>query len=347
MSPARPRRPTLEQVAAAAQVSTSTASKVLNGRPSISPETRRRVQTAIERLGYAPSTGPRAGVGAPRLTVAVVFRTLSDVYAMRVLEGIVAAARRHDVEVLVEMLDGADAGTVPLSPEWVRRQAARGRTGVIVVTAELTAEQQDLVRTLGIAMVHIDPANPLDDSMVSVGSTNFSGGVQATRHLLGLGHRRIAFAGGAETFLPSADRLQGYLSMMRAGAGGADEVLVRSLAHTFDAGVEMADDFLDRPDPPTAVFAASDSIALGVLASAQRHGLRVPQDLSVVGFDDSSAATSSVPALTTVRQPIVEMGRVALRTLLQLARGESVDSHHVQLSTTLVVRESTSPPAAR
>lgn len=343
MSEARTRRPTLEQVAAAAQVSTSTASKVLNGRPSISLETRRRVEAAIERLGYAPTTGPRAGV-APR-SVAVVFRTLSDIYAMRVLEGVVASARDHEIEVLVDVLDVPGSGTVPLSSAWIRRQAARDRTGVILVTSQPTTEQQCLLRTLDIAAVHIDPANPLDDSTVSVGSTNFSGGVQATRHLLDLGHRRIAFAGGGQTFLPSSERLQGYLSMMRAGGGGLDDALVRSQAHTFEAGVEMADYLLDQPHPPTAVFAASDSIALGVLASAQRHGLRVPQDLSVVGFDDSAAAVSSAPALTTVRQPIVEMGRVALRTLLQLARGESVDSHHVQLSTTLVVRESTAPPA--
>lgn len=341
MSATRQPRPTLEQVAAAAAVSTSTASKVLNGRPGISPETRRRVEAAIEQLGYAPTTGPRAGT--PPLDVAVVFRTLSDIYAMRVLEGVVASSREHGIEVAVDVLD-VPGGTVPLSPAWIRRQAARGRAGVVLVTMQPTREQHDLLRGLGVATVHIDPVNPMDDSTVSVGSTNFSGGVQATRHLLDLGHRRIAFAGGAETFLPSSERLQGYLSMMRAGGGQVDEDLVRSQAHTFAAGLEMADHLLGRPDRPTAVFAASDSIALGVLASAQRHGLRVPQDLSVVGFDDSSAASSSAPPLTTVRQPVVEMGRVALRTLLQLARGEGVDSHHVQLSTTLVVRGSTAPP---
>lgn len=340
----RPRRPTLEQVAATAGVSTSTASKVLNGRPGISAETRRRVEEAIDALGYAPTTGPRAGT--PPVGVAVVFRTLSDIYAMRVLEGVVASAREHGIEVAVDVLDVPGGSTPPLSPGWIRRQAAPDRAGVVLVTMQTTPEQQALLRDLGVATVHIDPVNPLDDSTVSVGSTNFSGGVQATRHLLDLGHRRIAFAGGAGSFLPSSERLQGYLSMMRAGGGQVDEALVRSRAHTFAAGLEMADHLLDQPERPTAVFAASDSIALGVLASAQRHGLSVPRDLSVVGFDDSPAASSSAPPLTTVRQPVVEMGRVALRTLLQLARGEGVDSHHVQLSTTLVVRESTAPPPA-
>ena len=337
------RRPTLEQVAAAARVSMSTASKVLNGRPGISPATRQRVAAAIEDLGYAPTTGPRA-VDAPPLGVAVVFRTLADLYAMRVLEGVVASAREQGVEVVVDVLDVPAHGTEPLSPAWIRRQAAADRAGVVLVTTQPTPEQHALLRDRGVATVHIDPVDPMDDSTVSVGSTNFSGGVQATRHLLDLGHRRIAFAGGAESFLPSSERLQGYLSAVRAGEGLVDESLVRSRAHTFAAGLAMADELLDRPDRPTAVFAASDSIALGVLASAQRHGLRVPEDLSVVGFDDSPAAASAAPPLTTVRQPVVEMGRVALRTLLQLARGERVDSHHVQLSTTLVVRESTAPP---
>ncbi|GGC06277.1 LacI family DNA-binding transcriptional regulator [Cellulomonas carbonis] len=364
------RRPTLEQVAAEAGVSTSTASKVLNARPNISAGTRRRVEEAMERLGYAPTTGPRAGTAVR--TATVVFRTLADTYAMRVLEGVLASAREHGVEVVVDVLDvrgsergtsgsasvgtsagtsvgtapGTAGGTAPLSPAWIRRQAARGRVGVVLVTSEPTAEQHRLLRAHGVAVVHVDPANPLDDSTVSVGSANFSGGVQATRHLLDLGHRRIAFAGGGPTFQPSAERLQGYLSTLRTAGVEADEALVRSRAHTFEAGVAMADELLDRTDRPTAVFAASDSIALGVLASAQRHGLRVPQDLSVVGFDDSSAAVSSVPALTTVRQPVAEMGRVALRTLLQLARGERVDSHHVELATTLVVRDSTAAPSA-
>lgn len=338
-------RVTLEQVAEAAGVAPSTASKVLNGRRHVSPATRLRVEAAIERLGYAPSTGPRSG--APR-AVAVVFRTLADTYATRVLEGVLAAARDHDVEVVVDVLElgaGRGAGcSPPLSPAWTRRQAAQ-RVGLVLVTSEPTAEQLGLLRELGVPTVHVDPANPLDDSTVSVGSANFAGGVQATRHLLDLGHRRIAFAGGAPTFLPTAERLQGYLSAMRVGGVDVDEGLVRSLGHTFEAGVWMADDLLGRPQPPSAVVAATDTIALGVLASAQRHGLRVPQDLSVVGYDDSAAAVSSVPALTTVRQPVAEMGRVALRTLLQLAAGQEVDSHHVQLATTLVIRESTAPPS--
>jgi len=362
MSTAGSRRPTLEQVAAEAGVSLSTASKVLNGRPGIAAVTRRRVEDAIDRLGYTPSTGPRSGT-EPR-GVAVVFRTLTDVYALRVLEGVLAAGREHGVEVLVDVTHGPDGpggpgghgdpaaagqarGAPPLSPAWIRAQATRRRAGVVLVTSAVTAEQRELLRAHGLVAVHVDPPDPTDDSTVSVGSTNFLGGMQATRHLLELGHRRIGFAGGAATFQPSAERLHGYLSALRAGGGDVDDALVRARAHSVEAGQRMGDELLDLPRRPTAVFAASDSIALGVVTAASRRGLRVPQDLSVVGFDDTSATVAAAAALTTVRQPVVEMGRVALRTLLQLDRGERIDSHHVELATTLVVRDTTAPPGGR
>ncbi|MFI6423764.1 LacI family DNA-binding transcriptional regulator [Promicromonospora sp. NPDC050880] len=338
-------RPTLEQVARAAGVSKATASKVLNRRPNISTETRRRVQQAIDELGYVPTTGPRER--APLQKVNVVFHTLVNLYAMHVLEGILAAAHDQRVEVLVDLTDpelGDDDG--PLSPAWTRRLAAHGSTGVILVTLELTADQRDLMRALGLSVVLIDPIDPLDDEVVSVGSTNFTGGMQATRHLLDLGHRRIAFAGGHPGSMASRERLQGYLSAMSAVGAPVDPALILEREFSVAAGLEMAAQLLAEPEPPTAIFAGCDASALGVFEAARRRGLRVPEDLSVVGFDDTYMAVSSAPPLTTVRQPIKDMGRVALRTVLQQVRGERVDSHHVQLATQLVVRGSTAAVGA-
>ncbi|MCP2265471.1 LacI family DNA-binding transcriptional regulator [Promicromonospora thailandica] len=335
-------RPTLEQVARAAGVSKATASKVLNHRPHISEQTRRRVEQAIDELGYVPTTGPRE---RDRLRkVNVVFSTLANLYSMHVLEGIVAAAHAQHVEVLVDRTDPAQEDG-PLSPAWSRRMAAQEHVGVIAVTAELTAEQRDQISALGLSVVLIDPLNPLDDEVVSVGATNFTGGLQATRHLLDLGHRRIAYAGGPPGSVASHERLQGYLSAMSSASAPVDPALVLAGEFTVPAGLEMAGVLLDGPHPPTAIFAGCDASALGVIEAARQRGLRVPQDLSVVGFDDTAMAVSSAPPLTTVRQPISDMGRVALRTLLQQARGERADSHHVQLSTQLVVRGSTAAPA--
>lgn len=336
-------RPTLDEVARLAGVSKATASKVLNHRRYVSEDTRRRVEEAIGRLGYVPTTGPRDA--APLRAVNVVFDTLANVYSAQVLSGIVGAARAQDVEVLVDALDPAagDAGG-PLSASWIRRLATRGRAGVIVVTAELTAGQRAQMRAAGLSVVVIDPLNPLDDEVVSVGSTNFAGGLQATRHLLDLGHRRIAYAGGVSVSAPSRERLQGYLSALSDAGVAADPGLVLEQGFSFRAGREMAAMLLARERPPTAIFAGSDASALGVLEAARRQGLRIPDDLSVVGFDDTYSAFTTAPPLTTVRQPIEDMGRVALRTLLQQARGERPDSHHIQLATQLVVRESTAAP---
>ena len=335
-------RATLAQVAHLAGVSKATASKVLNQRPDVAAPTRERVERVIDELGYVPSTGPRGSDGLRKVNV--VFDTLVNVYSVQVLDGVVTAARDQGLEVLVDKLDLEAEDGGPLSDAWLRRVAAHRRAGVIVVTSELTEHQRELMRRLELSVVVIDPLDPLDDEVVSVGSTNYAGGVQATRHLLELGHRRIAFAGGPSASAASRERLQGFLSAMSSASVEVAPELVRDGDFTFLAGLEMAATFLDRPDPPTAVFAACDAAALGVLEAARRRRLHVPEDLSVVGFDDTYAALSTAPLLTTVRQPIIDMGRVALRTLLQQARGERADSHHVQLSTRLIVRDSTAPP---
>ncbi len=336
-------RPTLELVARTAGVSKATASKVLNHRPHVSPSTRERVEAAIKELGYVPSTGSREANSLRE--VHVVFNTVVNMYVMQVLDGVLAAASEHGVEVLVDSLAlerrGPDG---PLSESWLRHLSARGRAGVILVTAELTSDQRTLLRRLGIALVVVDPINPFDDKTPSVGATNFTGGVQATSHLLNLGHRRIGYAGGPPGSTASRERLHGFLSAMRAAGAPVDDRHVLETQFTFAAGLEMGSMMLSTPHRPTAVFAGSDRAALGIIEAARVQHLRVPQDLAIVGFDDTYATMPVAPALTTVRQPISDMGRVALRTLLQLDRGERPDSHHILLSTELVVRESTAAP---
>ena len=339
-----PPRATLDAVAQAAGVSRATASKVLNGRPSISLATRAKVQEAIDTLGYVPSTGVRAAGGLSK--VLVVFRTLTDMYCVSLLDGILVSARDQNIEVIVETLDGPSSDRSPLSTAWMRYQAARKRSGVILVTTEVTDNQRDLMHQLGITTVHVDPVNTQDSNMVSVSATNYAGGVQATQHLLDLGHRRIAFAGGSPDSMPARERLQGYLATLSAAGIEPDNSLVSMTAYRFDAGVQMGQEFLSLPQPPTAIFAGADSTALGVLEAARRAGVRVPEDLSVVGFDDTHAATSSAPALTTIRQPITDIGRAALRALIEQAQGQRTQARHVQLSTELVVRHSTAAPAA-
>ena len=193
-------------------------------------------------------------------------------------------------------------------------------------------------------LVVIDPLNMPHARFTSVGSTNFAGGMAATQHLLSLGHRRIAYIGGPASATCNQARMHGYRAAMEAdGAPVPPGYVTTGRFFDYENGVAMGSELIDLPERPTAMFAFSDELALGAIEAARVRGLRIPEDLSVVGFDDTQLARMASPPLTTVRQPLREIGGVALRTALRLAAGEKIESHHVELATTLVVRGSTAP----
>ena len=164
----------------------------------------------------------------------------------------------------------------------------------------------------------VDPLRVGDSRCITIGATNFTGGVTAAEHLLSLGHRRIGHAGGPHSVDFSHARLAGYSSALRKAGIGLDETLISHCAFAYDAARQVAAELLDRSDRPTAIFAASDEIALGIMEEARRRSIRIPEDLSVVGFDDTFVASRAGPPLTTVAQPLFEIGRVATRTLAQM-----------------------------
>lgn len=336
----RGERPTLGTVAQAAGVSKATVSKVLNGRDDVAAATRQRVQDAIGSLGYVPSTGRRVHDTTP--TVTVLFDAFVNLYSAQVLSGMVSAGNEQGVDVVVTHL----ADCPPLTPAWFRGLAAKGHLGLIVVTTEVTPDEVRACADAGLGLVAVDPVSidpSTTDQLVSVSATNWSGGLQATEHLLGLGHRRIGFAGGLPASRPAQQRLHGHLAALSSHGLTADDALVLQVGFSHEDGLAMAGRLLDLPDPPTAIVAGCDASALGVMEEARRRGLRLPEDLSIVGFDDTYAAAWTSPQLTTVRQPMREMGRVALRTLVGLAQGRRPETHHFELATTLIERSSTAP----
>ncbi|GAA3753577.1 LacI family DNA-binding transcriptional regulator [Salinactinospora qingdaonensis] len=336
-------RATLGAVATTAGVSKATVSKVLNGRPGVSDETRDRVRAAMRTVDYSPTTGPRAP--APTGMFQALFDSLVNPYSIYVLDGVLAGAKNLGIEVITSSFASeAPDRRGSVGVDWIEDLSARGRAGLLVVTSELTAEEIATCTKLGLSLAVVDPLNPLDENLVSVGATNWAGGVQATEHLLSLGHRRIGYAGGPEQSVPARERLHGYREALETAGVEIDPALTLYDSFHPEAGQRMTHTLLDRDDPPTAIFAGSDLVALGVLQAARARGLSVPAELSVVGFDDTYSALWTDPPLTTVHQPLHDMGRVALRTVVQLARGERPDSQHVQLATRLVVRDSTAPP---
>jgi LacI family transcriptional regulator len=217
---------------------------------------------------------------------------------------------------------------------------------VIVVTSELTVTEVSALSRAHLPLVVVDPNLLPRARLTSVGATNFTGGLAATQHLIGLGHQRIAYVGGPARTSSNQARVHGFRGAMEAAGLPVPDEYVQYRQFHYDEGVDGGALLLGLPEPPTAVFAANDEIALGIIEAARVRGVRVPEDLSVVGFDDTQLAALASPPLTTVRQPLREMGAVALRRALRLAAGEEIESHHIELATELVVRGSTAPPAA-
>ena len=344
-TPKRHKRPTLATVASAAGVSMPTVSKVLNGRSDVSPDTRARVERVLREHQYVPPRrSPR--IPATARVVDLVFNDLLNPYSTELMHGVIEAGDEAGVDVAVGRFPHrTDRGSREGAREWARRLVAADRAGIIVVTSELTIEQIAAFDEARLPLVVIDPMNLPRVDVVSVGATNWSGGFTATEHLVQLGHERIAFVGGSVRASCGQARLHGYLAALSTATIPVDPDLVCHGRFTYDTGYEQGLRLLRRAQPPTAIFAGCDPIAFGVIEAARERGLSVPTDLSVVGFDDTYTAAWSAPPLTTIRQPLQEMGRVALRTLVRLGAGQSLDSHHVELATRLIVRNSTAPPA--
>lgn len=334
-------RTTLAEVAGAAGVSVATVSKVLNERADVSPETRRRVQQHLRDSSYRLAGSEARRRGQASRLIEVVLPEVQNPYVITVLAGITSTARLEGFEVVIGPQIEADLAD--LDPHAL---VASGRAGAIFLTMDASSEQLEVLEGAGMPVVVVDPLRVGSTTSISVGATNFTGGVTATEHLLSLGHRRIAHAGGHESYDCSQARLAGYSSALRQSGTPFDESLVTHCAFTYDAGRGAGQTLLDRDDRPTAIFAASDEIALGIMEEARRRAIRVPEDLSMVGFDDTFLATRSAPPLTTVAQPLVKMGRVAVRSIAQLINNDLVSTRHIELATHLVVRDSTAPLGA-
>ncbi|MEO3928578.1 substrate-binding domain-containing protein [Micromonosporaceae bacterium B7E4] len=227
---------------------------------------------------------------------------------------------------------------------WIDDTISR-RPDCLVTVAQLDGEQRDQLRARGIPFVVFDPTVELPADVPFVGATNWAGGRSAARHLVELGHRRIAMIGGPGQILCCRARMDGFRSTLEAAGLGAASDLSVDAGLNVEEGEAAALDLLARTDRPTAIFACNDLQALGVYQAARRMGLRIP-GLSVVGFDDLPLATLVDPPLTTVHQPLAEMAATATELALALARGERTPQLGLELATALTVRGSTAPAAA-
>jgi LacI family transcriptional regulator len=328
---------TLAQIAEAAGVSIPTVSRVLNGKPGISASKRDEIERLIEDHGYARRKTKRNAS-----LIDFVVSSLETQWATELLRGAQAEAARAGVDMVLNVTHG----TPPSAPDWIDRIAARGSDGIVLVVSEWTPEARTRLAKLNLPVVAIDPIGSDIESFATVSATDWVGGREATEHLLALGHQRIGFITGPMELECHQDRLDGYTSALGRADLPADKDLVRHGDSLISGGQRYGGELLDLDDRPTAIISGSDEQAYGVYLAARDRGIRVPEDLSVVGFDDVDLCRWVSPQLTTVRQPLASMASEATRLLLKLAAGEPVDTPTVRLASTLIVRESTAPPAA-
>lgn len=329
----------LAHLAEAAGVSVSTVSKVLNGRSDVSPPTRARVEEILDNHGYAR----RAGLPNRGTLIEVVFPELETAWAMEIIRGVENIARANGLSVV--LTESGDRHSS--SSTWIDGVLRRRPVGVVLVFSDLADAAKAKLRSRAIPFVIIDPAGDPASDVPSVGSANWAGGLAATRHLIELGHTRIAAITGRDDMMCSFARVDGYRSAMNSAGISIDDRFVRFGNFQVDGGREIALELLALADRPTAIFAGSDLQALGVIEAARTLGLRVPDDLSIVGYDDLQLAQWSSPALTTVHQPLTAMAEEASRLVIRMSESPLDSIPRMDLATHLVVRESTAAPATR
>ena len=330
-------RLTLAGIAELAGVSLATVSKVLNGRAGVAAERRTEILKLLDEQGYR-----RRGTSRRQRTglIDIVLRGIDTQWATQVLVGAQEEAARAGVGVVVTPTHGRTLG----NRHWMTSLAQRHSDGLVLVVSRLQQEADAELEKLRIPYVLVDPIGLPPQDVPIISTTNVDGGFDAAEHLISLGHRRIAIITGDRGLACARERLDGFLQALSQAGIPIDDELIMYGNFQESAGYAAADRLLRLPDRPTAIFAGSDLQAYGVYKAAKAHGLVIPDDLSVVGFDDVPMASWVSPPLTTIHQPLTEMAREATRILLEIAyQGITPADMRIELPTRMVLRESTAP----
>jgi LacI family transcriptional regulator len=331
-----PTRATITDVAREAGVSVATVSKVINGRYGVAAATITRVMGVVSDLGYETSL-VASSLRRTRTNVIGILVAEFEPFSTELLKAIAAANNGSGYELLAYSGPNSEENRVGWELRSLSRLAGTLIDGAIIVTPTV------LMPNTSIPVVAIDPHTG-QGGPSTVGSDNVAGARTATDYLVSLGHRRIAHIRGRIDLESAQLRELGYRQSLEAAGIAFDPLLVRDGNYRGPQTDDAARELLTSPERPSAIFAANDLSAIRVLHVAAELGIRVPEDLSVIGFDDVPEAASATPPLTTMAQPLVEMGAQALQILLQLLGGDDV-ARHVHLPAALVVRASTAPPA--
>jgi LacI family transcriptional regulator len=327
---------TIAEIAAKAGVSVPTVSRVLNKRPDVAPETRERVERVIQEIGFVSNRVSNLLHKGSSGIIDVVVPGLDTMYSVEIVRGVDEVVERSGLRLALSTTNNV----AQREQEWLGKVLESATDGAILVLPRGQSNNLDELQRRKIPFVVVDHRGELGTDIPSVSATNWSGGRAATAYLLSLGHRRIAVIGGGATLRCSVDRIAGYRSALEEAGVPISAEYIREGEFLQQTGYEQTCALLELPEPPTAIFAGSDLQAMGVYSALRAHSIVIPDEISVIGFDDIPLAALVTPALTTVRQPLVEMGRVATTMLLCLIDQEPLDSMRIELATTLIIRES-------
>ena len=323
---------TIQDVAKTAGVSVSTVSRVLNGKVDVASETQDRILSVIDDLGFTTNLAARSMRSQKKNLVGLIMPDIAYPFAIEVMKGVNRAIAESEFDLLVYTTgDVRKSGRASHEQKYVSLLTNSISDGVIIV-APVAGEFK-----IDAPIVSIDPlaSNP---NYPAVHATNYQGAVDAMEYLLGLGHRRIGFISGRAELESSNRRLIGYREALEKAGMSIDESLIVSGDYTTETGVSGARQLLGLDNPPTAIFASNDQMAMGVFQVAEEMGIKIPDDLSVIGFDNITE--SKYMGLTTVDQFISEMGYVATQMLIKLINGVPLEDQTYRMQTRLVLRNS-------
>ncbi len=331
---------TIKDVAREARVSIGTASQALRGSPIVREETRRRVLVVAKRLRYHPSALARGLVTRRTHTVGLLISDIANPFFIRAVRAVEDLAQENGYNVILCNTDEDPAKET----QYLQILMEKRVDGIILATTAGSLRAVRDVRWRRIPLVLFDRELP-GVATDTVKVDGVLGGRLATEHLLGLGHRRIAIIHGPLVRSTGAERLQGYLLALRAARLHPNAELIREGNFKQDSGRELTRRLLDHPSPPTALFCTNNLMTVGALQALGERGVRMPSDLSLVGYDDMEWWTLTHPPLTTVGQPVYDLGREAMRLLLaQIGKGKARRPQRVVLKPELILRESCGPP---
>lgn len=330
---------TIYDVAEQAGVSIQTVSRVLNNRPDVSVETRQHILDIIDQMGYQPFSNARGLASKRTYTLGLVAADFSDFWFSQVVTGAEKEAHEHGYYFML----GSSSCNPEDEPKFIRLLNERHVDGILFIRASCADESEHLTRLKESGIPVVTTGNYLPESgLAMVDVDNIGGGRKATEYLLGLGHTRIAMLSGPPDWRSACDRTEGYLQALRTTGMPANPDLIIEGTWLHKSGYLGMKRLLENKTPFTAVFAQNDRIARGAISALHEAGRRVPEDVSIIGYDDIPEAEFSDPPLTTIRQPMAEIGRAATRLLVQIIEDGEATPNQILFDTELIVRSSCS-----